>query len=269
MAMTDWLQYTQSVVFGLVFFFLLAKLFSRIFSSRDENLRTTRANPSEEQLEAIPSESHWKSTEEVKRSDAEFLKKHISSSKKEPSMDQLKNVAATATAANRSSQKLPNDLKLQLYGLYKIATEGPCSVPQPSAIKMIARLKWNAWHKLGAIPTEEAIRKYIEIIIELHPTWADGFKSKKREGISNEPSSDNTRPTGPVFSTLIHEESANEFKNVDVTLKDNEGQTTLHYDAVCEREEIAALFVKKNDGSVGIKDNDGNYPFNLSDSNRP
>ncbi|KAI3517740.1 hypothetical protein L1887_16959 [Cichorium endivia] len=235
MAMTDWLQYTQSVVFGLVFSFLLAKLFSRIFSSRDENLRTTRANPSEEQPEVIPFEPHWKSTEEVKRSDAEFPKKHISSSKKEPSMDQQKNVAAigtdsdddwegvesteldeafcaasafmAATAANRSSQKLPNDLKLQLYGLYKIATEGPCSVPQPSAIKMTARLKWNAWHKLGAMPTEEAIHKYIEIITELYPTWADGFKSKKRDGIDN-----NTKPMGPIFSTLVHEESGNELK---------------------------------------------------------
>ena len=37
-----------------------------------------------------------------------------------------------------------NELQLQLYGLYKIATEGGCTAPQPSALKMTARAKWFA-----------------------------------------------------------------------------------------------------------------------------
>lgn len=48
---------------------------------------------------------------------------------------------ATA-AADRLSQKVSTDVQLQLYGLYKIATEGPCTAPQPSALKMTARAKW-------------------------------------------------------------------------------------------------------------------------------
>uniref|UniRef100_A0A453DH72 ACB domain-containing protein n=2 Tax=Poaceae TaxID=4479 RepID=A0A453DH72_AEGTS len=32
--------------------------------------------------------------------------------------------------------------QLRLYGLYKIATEGPCTAPQPSALKLKARAKW-------------------------------------------------------------------------------------------------------------------------------
>ena len=47
-----------------------------------------------------------------------------------------------ATAADRSSQKVSSDVQLMLYGLYKIATEGPCTAPQPSALKMTARAKW-------------------------------------------------------------------------------------------------------------------------------
>lgn len=34
------------------------------------------------------------------------------------------------------------DVQIQLYGLHKIATEGPCYEPQPMALKVSARAKW-------------------------------------------------------------------------------------------------------------------------------
>ncbi|KAI3705885.1 hypothetical protein L1987_76134 [Smallanthus sonchifolius] len=162
---------------------------------------------------------------------------------------------------------------------------------------MTARAKWNAWQKLGGIPPEEAMQKYIEIITELYPTWAAGSTSKKRGENANERSSNDTGPMGPVFSSFIHEEESNELKldaihafaredsegrtalhwavdrghietadvllsrNADVNLKDK----PLHYAAVCERESIAELLVKKN-AATDVKDDDGNYPFDLCDS---
>ncbi|GJR48610.1 acyl-CoA-binding domain-containing protein 1-like protein [Tanacetum coccineum] len=42
-------------------------------------------------------------------------------------------------------------------------------------------------------------------------------------------------------------------------MKDNKGQTPLHYAIVCERKEIGELLVKRNAGT-DIQDNDGNYP---------
>lgn len=35
----------------------------------------------------------------------------------------------------------------------------------------------NAWHKLGAMDPEEAMQKYITIVSELYPSWADGSTS--------------------------------------------------------------------------------------------
>lgn len=32
----------------------------------------------------------------------------------------------------------------------------------------------NAWQRLGAMPPEEAMQKYIMIVSELYPTWASG-----------------------------------------------------------------------------------------------
>ncbi|XP_013595135.1 PREDICTED: acyl-CoA-binding domain-containing protein 2-like [Brassica oleracea var. oleracea] len=87
----------------------------------------------------------------------------------------------------------------------KIATEGPCTAPQPSALKLTARAKWQAWRKLGAMPTEEAMEKYIEIVTQLYPTWLDcGLKAGSR----NDAVSSSGGTMGPVFSSLVYEEES-------------------------------------------------------------
>ena len=43
---------------------------------------------------------------------------------------------------SRRGGKLGNDAKLQLYGLFKQATVGPCTAPRPSLIDMTGRAKW-------------------------------------------------------------------------------------------------------------------------------
>ncbi|KAJ0974289.1 hypothetical protein J5N97_016254 [Dioscorea zingiberensis] len=47
--------------------------------------------------------------------------------------------------------KLSSDMQMQLYGLHKVATEGPCFEPQPLALKISARSKWHAWQRLGSM----------------------------------------------------------------------------------------------------------------------
>lgn len=42
-----------------------------------------------------------------------------------------------------------NDAKLELYALYKQATEGKNQKPKPSAMDFIGKYKWQAWFKLG------------------------------------------------------------------------------------------------------------------------
>ncbi|KAK9075236.1 hypothetical protein SSX86_003557 [Deinandra increscens subsp. villosa] len=241
--MSDWQDYTQSILFGLIFSFLLAKLFSIIFSFRDQNLRITRANPNENESYELPEENKSGGGDEDQPLIAgEEDKSEITSDDDDDdddSDDDWEGVESTeldeafsaatafvaATAADRSSQKVSNDLQLQLYGLYKIATEGPCSVPQPSAIKMTARAKWNAWQKLGAMPPEEAMLQYLEIITELYPTWAAGSTSKRRGENADERSSNDTRPMGPVFSSFIHEEESSELKLDAIHAFAREGDT--------------------------------------------
>lgn len=153
--MADWQQYLQSIIFGLIFSFLLAKLFSIIFAFRDENLRITRADSSEAEEKTSPEEAGVSEDTEplIQRNDGGLKGSSVSGG--EDSDDDWEGVESTeldeafsaatafvvATAADRS-HKVSNEVQLQLYGLYKIATEGPCTAPQPSALKMTARAKW-------------------------------------------------------------------------------------------------------------------------------
>nr|GEV48554.1 acyl-CoA-binding domain-containing protein 1-like [Tanacetum cinerariifolium] len=308
MAITDWLQYAQSIISGLIVSFLLAKLFSLVFSNEQPHADVIIPQDDDSSKKVIEDvDDDWEGVESTEL-DEKFSE-------------------ATRFVAARGKGVVTSELKMVMYGLYKIATEGPCYVAQPSAIMITSRAKWNAWHKLGAMPPEEAMQKYIDIITKLFPTWADDSTSnsqKRAGGDSDEPSSKDTRPMGPVFGSFEHEEeSGNELKlnaihdfaregdmknllkcveagisvdtkdsegrtplhwavdrghidvvelllsrNADVNLKDNEGQTPLHYAAVCERKEIGELLVKRNAGT-DIKDNDGKYPCDLSDLNWP
>ncbi|KAM7520414.1 hypothetical protein LguiB_019376 [Lonicera macranthoides] len=66
---------------------------------------------------------------------------------------------------------LDNDLKMELCGLHKVATEGPCFEPQPMALKLSARAKWNAWNRLKNMGPEVAMEQYISLLSRNIPSW--------------------------------------------------------------------------------------------------
>lgn len=279
--MADWQLHLQSVFFGVVFSFLLAKLFSVIFAFREENLRITRSHTPEPENEPLIDED----VRSVNRIAAE-INDHSDSDDdwegvESTELDETFSAATAfvaAKAADRAAVKASNEVQLQLYGLYKIATEGPCSAPQPSALKMTARAKWQAWQKLGAMPPEEAMQKYIDIVTGLYPSWAAGSTKKREKESSDASISGSKGPMGPVFSTFLDEEPGSKVKldsihlfaqegdeenlikcidnGVPLNLKDGEGRTPLHWavDRGCMN--ITALLLNKN-ADVNAKDDEG------------
>ncbi|KAL3521668.1 hypothetical protein ACH5RR_019817 [Cinchona calisaya] len=315
--MAEWQQFIHSVFFGVIFSFLLAKLFAVIFAFREDNLRVTLGDPTEgseskpdvsgsdsrvleleeEEEEPLISDNNENAAAAVKESGSitaaggEDGNKSSDDSDSDSDWEGVECTeldeafsAATAfvaaTAADRSAQKVSNDVQLQLYGLYKIATEGPCSTPQPSPLKMTARAKWQAWQKLGAMPPEEAMQKYIEIVTELYPSWITSTDSKKegKEYIGAS-SAESKGPMGPVFSTFTYEdEPGNDLKleamhafaregdmenllkciesGVPVNVKDSEGRTPLHWAVDRGHLKVTELLLSK-DADINAKDNDG------------
>ncbi|XP_031503309.1 acyl-CoA-binding domain-containing protein 1-like [Nymphaea colorata] len=315
----DWQELGQSVLLGLIFSFLVAKLFSVVFAFRDENLRVVReekvalqatgeatdfvpdpasvpAGPSHAagdggiRSSAVPEAPNFAGTVEssMDEQDEDDDWEGVETTELDEEFTAATTFIAAAAAGDQSAQKVPTDVQLQLYGYYKIATEGPCRVPQPSALKMSARAKWNAWQRLGTMSPEEAMQNYINIVNELYPTWSAGGSSHHqcKENRGGESSSPGKGPMGPVFSSLVHEEdSDHELKldaihisaregdvdsllkqlehGVPVNIKDSDGRTALHW-AVDRGHLNAVQLLVSKDSDVNVKDNEGQTPLHYA-----
>jgi diazepam-binding inhibitor (GABA receptor modulating acyl-CoA-binding protein) len=73
---------------------------------------------------------------------------------------------AAARIKTRQTTPSNGDL-LILYGLYKQVTEGDCETPQPWAVQVQARAKWEAWNKNKKMDKFTAMRNYVDKVEEL------------------------------------------------------------------------------------------------------
>lgn len=71
-------------------------------------------------------------------------------------------------AAVTDSKKLPerpsNDVLLQLYALYKQATDGDVEGKRPGFTDMVGRAKYDAWAALKGTADDAAMTRYIDLI---------------------------------------------------------------------------------------------------------
>jgi diazepam-binding inhibitor (GABA receptor modulating acyl-CoA-binding protein) len=74
---------------------------------------------------------------------------------------------AVADSKNLST-KPDNNTLLRMYSLYKQATFGDNTESGPAnALDMVARMKHEAWAKLGGISKEDAMQLYVDLVNEL------------------------------------------------------------------------------------------------------
>lgn len=71
----------------------------------------------------------------------------------------------SAVAASKTlSEKPDNDILLQLYSLYKQATEGDVSGEAPVGLDFVAKAKYDAWTTVKGKPKEKAMEEYIALV---------------------------------------------------------------------------------------------------------
>jgi diazepam-binding inhibitor (GABA receptor modulating acyl-CoA-binding protein) len=74
-------------------------------------------------------------------------------------------------AAVANSKKLAtrpdNSTLLKMYGLYKQATQGDVTEKKPGFGDMIGRAKWDAWSAVKGTSSEDAKRRYVELVQSL------------------------------------------------------------------------------------------------------
>ncbi|HET6922382.1 MAG TPA: acyl-CoA-binding protein [Anaeromyxobacteraceae bacterium] len=65
------------------------------------------------------------------------------------------------------SRRPSNEQLLQLYGLYKQATEGDARGGRPGMLDPVGRAKWDAWSARKGTSADEAKRRYVSLVDEL------------------------------------------------------------------------------------------------------
>ncbi|KJV25587.1 acyl-CoA-binding protein [Aquitalea magnusonii] len=65
------------------------------------------------------------------------------------------------------SERPDNQTLLQLYALYKQASEGDVSGERPGMMDFINRAKYDAWDKLKGMASDEAKQGYIDVVQKL------------------------------------------------------------------------------------------------------
>ena len=65
------------------------------------------------------------------------------------------------------SEKPSNDTLLQLYSLYKQATEGDIAIDPPAPFDFVAKAKYDAWTALKGKTRDAAMTEYIALVGKL------------------------------------------------------------------------------------------------------
>ncbi|GAB4423229.1 MAG: acyl-CoA-binding protein [Bacteroidia bacterium] len=77
----------------------------------------------------------------------------------------LTSAFAAAQARIKTRTRRPaNDDLLDLYGLYKQATEGDIHGEPPGVFDFVAKAKYNAWESRRGMSGEEAMQRYIDLV---------------------------------------------------------------------------------------------------------
>ncbi|KAK9916506.1 hypothetical protein WJX75_003506 [Coccomyxa subellipsoidea] len=185
--------------------------------------------------------------------------------------------AAAHVASIAGSNQLQNDSLLQLYGLYKQATSGPCTSFRPSFFDRKARSKWAAWKLLEDMPAEEAQQEYVELVDSLCPGWQEHSTEKSGKG----------GPGGPVFSSLVNSMEDSQTgpplgslhllasegdvpavtflldNGADADSRDAEGCTALHWAADRGSLQVVHLLLQRG-AAVDAQDSDGQTPLHYA-----
>lgn len=83
-------------------------------------------------------------------------------------MSDLKTTFERAVADSKSLPERPDNMTLlQMYALYKQATEGDVAGGRPGFTDMVGRAKWDAWKALEGTSADDAMQRYVGLVEDL------------------------------------------------------------------------------------------------------
>ncbi len=79
---------------------------------------------------------------------------------------------SAVTRSKELTKRPSNEELLQLYGLFKQATDGDVNGERPGGFDFKAIAKYDAWAELKGKPKDEAKMEYISLVEKLHQEYA-------------------------------------------------------------------------------------------------
>jgi diazepam-binding inhibitor (GABA receptor modulating acyl-CoA-binding protein) len=75
--------------------------------------------------------------------------------------------AVKSVQSGESTAKPSNELKLQMYALFKQATDGDVTGKKPGITDFVGRMKYSAWEELKGMSKDKAMQTYIDKINDI------------------------------------------------------------------------------------------------------
>ncbi|KAJ3022634.1 acyl-CoA binding domain-containing protein 6 [Thoreauomyces humboldtii] len=191
---------------------------------------------------------------------------------------------ASAFLSSPLEVKLPNEVLLEIYALYKVATVGKCDAPRPGYFEFTAKAKWDAWTAESETSREEAMRRYVEIARN-EAGWTPGAVNANTASEPTFKGEASDHQVGVTVSTLANprqsiEESQKTVWNwveegrvdkvmqlldskatrIDVT--DDHGMSLLHWAADRGHADLTRKLLERG-SDVNARDNEGQTALHL------
>ena len=85
-------------------------------------------------------------------------------------MELKENFEQAVADSKQLSSRPDNEILLQLYSLYKQASEGDINSDPPGMFDFVAKAKFDAWTKIKGMSADDAMQQYIAVV--------EGLKNK-------------------------------------------------------------------------------------------
>lgn len=159
---------------------------------------------------------------------------------------------------------------LHFYAFYKQSTVGQLDTrtqSRPSFFKVQERAKFDAWAALGSLEESQAMKRYIELLAELSPTWDDNAKESSGSfglAVSRPKVEEFIADSDKSIEDFIKEGNVGQLTKLLASLESDElntlddtGLGLIHWASDRGNPEVLSLVINTKSVNIDLKDSDG------------